>query len=104
MDSAGEDAHKRTGTSCIKTSPGNFFESKGNRVTAYSNGQNSGSELLSEKGGSNECILNNLEQGVLLCIPSFLPNNTGSEQDKKGQAKKLILVTSCWHSRGTPKY
>ena len=26
---------------------------------------------------SNKCILNNLEQGVLLCIPSFLPNNTG---------------------------
>ena len=27
---------------------------------------------------SNKCILNNPEQGVLFCIPSFLPNNTGS--------------------------
>ena len=37
---------------------------------------------------SNECILNNLEQGVLLLIPSFLPNNIGSELDKKGQDRK----------------
>ena len=40
MDSAGEkDAHKRTGTSWIKTSPGNLFESTRNKVTAYSDGQ-----------------------------------------------------------------
>ena len=49
--SAGEkDAHKRTGTSCITTSPGNLFESTGNRVTAYSDGQYSGPDLLSENG------------------------------------------------------
>ena len=34
---------------------------------------------------SNICILNNLEQGVLLCIPSFLTNNAASEQDREGQ-------------------
>ena len=51
MDSAGEkDAHKRTGTSCIKTGPGDFFESTGEKVTAYSNGQYSGPDLLSENG------------------------------------------------------
>ena len=49
MDLAGEkDAHKRTGNSCIKTSPGNVFESTGNKVTAYSDGQYSSPELLSE--------------------------------------------------------
>ena len=37
MDLAGEkDAHKQTGTSCIKTSPGMLFKSTGNKVTAYS--------------------------------------------------------------------
>ena len=35
------------------------------------------------------CILNNLEQGVLLCNPSFLPNNTGSERNKEEQGKKI---------------
>ena len=51
MDSAGEkDAHKRTGTSCIETSPGNLFESTANKVTAYSDGQYSGPDLLSENG------------------------------------------------------
>ena len=39
---------------------------------------------------SNICILNNLEQGVLLCIPSFLTNNAASEQDREGQDKKKI--------------
>ena len=38
---------------------------------------------------SNKCILNNLEQRVLLCIPFFLPTNTGSEQDKEGQDKTI---------------
>ena len=39
MDSPGEkDAHKRTGTSCIKTGPGDLFESTGDKVTAYSDG------------------------------------------------------------------
>ena len=38
---------------------------------------------------SNKCILNNLEQGVLLCIPSFLLNNTGFEQDREGQDKRI---------------
>ena len=49
MDLAGEkDAHKRTGNSCIKTSPGNVFESTGNKVTAYSDEQYSSPELISE--------------------------------------------------------
>ena len=39
MDSAVEDAHKRPGTSCIKTGPGDLFESTGDKVTAYSDGQ-----------------------------------------------------------------
>ena len=34
-------------------------------------------------------ILNDLEQGVLLCIASFLFNNTGSKQDREGQDKKI---------------
>ena len=38
---------------------------------------------------SNICIINNLEQGVLLCIPTFLSNSTGSEQYKKRQDKKF---------------
>ena len=39
MDSPGEkDAHKRTGTSCIKTGPGDLSESTGDKVTAYSDG------------------------------------------------------------------
>ena len=37
---------------------------------------------------SNRCILNNLEQGISLCLPSFLPNKTGTEQDTEGQDKK----------------
>ena len=46
-DSAGEtDPHKQARTSCIKTSPGNFFERTGNRATAYSDGQYSGPDLL----------------------------------------------------------
>ena len=53
MDSAGEkDAHKRTGTSWIKTSPGNLFEGTGNKVTAYSDGQYSDPELLCENGST----------------------------------------------------
>ena len=37
MDSAGQqDIHERTGTSCVKTSSGNLFESTGNKVTAFS--------------------------------------------------------------------
>ena len=53
MDSAGQkDTPKRTGTSCIKTSPGNLFESTGDKVTAYSDGQYSGLALLSENGCS----------------------------------------------------
>ena len=52
MNSAGEkDADKRTGTFCIKTSPGNLFESTGNKVTAYSDEKYSGPDLLSENGG-----------------------------------------------------
>ena len=55
MDSAGEkDAHKRTGTSWIKTSPGNLFESTGNKVTAYSDGQYSDPELLCENGSTKK--------------------------------------------------
>ena len=53
MDSAGQkDTPKRTGTSCIKTSPGNLFESTGDKVTAYSDRQYSGLDLLSENGCS----------------------------------------------------
>ena len=52
MDSAEEkDGHKRTGTSCIKTRLGNYFESTGNKATADSDGQFSGPGLLSENGG-----------------------------------------------------
>ena len=52
MDSAGEkDAHIRTGTSCIKTSPETSSESTWNRVNAYSDEQHSGPDLLSENGG-----------------------------------------------------
>ena len=52
MDSAGEkDAYKRTGTSCINTSPENLFESTVNRVTAYSDEQYSDPDLLSEDRG-----------------------------------------------------
>ena len=29
-----------------------------------------------------------MEQGVLLCTPSSLPNNAGSEQDREEQDKK----------------
>ena len=191
MDSAGEDAHKRTGTSCIKTGPGDLFESTGDKVTAYSDGQYSGPVLLSENGGhkkftnglsfqtnletaikkkvtvtaeylpsamnkdadiesrrktdfsewklapsvfqricenwkainrplcfqrvspasnkcglkersiqcSNKCILNNLEQGVLLSIPSFLPNNTVLNKIEKDKTKKLVSITPCWQTQ-----
>ena len=44
MDPVGEDAHKRTGTSCIKPSPGNLFESTRDKATAYSDGQYSSSD------------------------------------------------------------
>ena len=55
MDSAGEkDAHKRTGTSWTKTSPGNLFESTGNKVTAYSDGQYSDPELFCENGSTKK--------------------------------------------------
>ena len=49
MDSVGEkDAHKRTGPSCIKTGPGDLYESTGDKVTVFSDGQYSGPDLLSE--------------------------------------------------------
>ena len=34
-------------------------------------------------------MLNTLQQGVLLCIPSFLRNNTDFELDREGQDKKI---------------
>ena len=43
---------------------------------------------------SNECSLNNLEQ-KLLCIPSCLPKNGGSEKDRKTRQKKLVCITPC---------
>ena len=183
MDSAGEeDAHKQNGSSCIKSSPEILFESTGNRVTTYSDGQYSGPGVLSENGWhkkstnvfsfqtnlgtaikekgncdsrvpsqcneqarrhrissqdrfirmaasplsvsktlcengkainrplcfqgvssasnicsleersiqcGNQCILNNLEQRVLRCIPSFLPKSISSEQDREEQNKKI---------------
>ena len=51
MDSVGEDAHKRTGTSCIKPSPGNLFESTRDKATAYSDGQYRSSDSLSKNKG-----------------------------------------------------
>ena len=52
MDSAGEkDAHKQTETSCMKTGPGDLFESTGDKVTAYSDKQYSVPDLLFENGG-----------------------------------------------------
>ena len=60
MESAGEKAaHKRTGTSCIKTIPGNLFESTGDKVTAYSDGQYSGTNLLfeNERGVGHKKLL-----------------------------------------------
>ena len=61
MDSAGEnDAHKRNETSCIKTGPGDVFESTGDKVTACSDEQYSGLNLPSESGGhkkfTNGCL------------------------------------------------
>ena len=54
MDSAEEkDAHKRTGTSCIKASPGNLFESTRDKVTAYSDGQYSSPYFLKMGGIKN---------------------------------------------------
>ena len=53
MNSAGEkDADKRTGTFCIKTSPGNLFESTGNKVTAYSDGKYSGPDFILKMEGT----------------------------------------------------
>ena len=40
----------------------------------------------------SECILNNLKQGVLLSVPSFLPNNIDSEQDREGSDKTIGTV------------
>ena len=61
MESAGEKpAHKRTGTSCIKTIPGNLFESTGDKVTAYSDGQYSGPNLLFENERGAQKITNGL--------------------------------------------
>ena len=48
---------------------------------------------------SNKCILNNLEQGVLLCIPSFLPNNTVMNKIEKDKSKKLVSITPCWQTQ-----
>ena len=49
---------------------------------------------------SNKCILNNLEQRVLLCISSFLANNTDFKQDR-GQDKKNnfnnIMLAELWY-------
>ena len=54
---------------------------------------------------SNICILHNLEQGVLSCIPSFLTNNAASEQDREGQDKLFFFDnTMLAGSYGTPKY
>ena len=65
IDSAGEkDAHKRTGTSCIKTGPGDLFESTGNKVTAYSDGQYSGPDLLSENGGTRNLQMVSLSKQI----------------------------------------
>ena len=61
MDSVGEDAHKRTGTSCIKPSPGNLFESTRDKATAYSDGQYRSSDSLSKnKGGGHKKFTNDL--------------------------------------------
>ena len=55
MDSAREkDAHKRTETSCIKTGPGDLFESTGDKVTAYSDKQYSVPDLLFENYGAQK--------------------------------------------------
>ena len=48
MDSASEDAYKRTGTSCVKTSPGSLFGFTRDKVTAYSDRQYIGPDLLCE--------------------------------------------------------
>ena len=60
MDSVGEDAHKRTGTSCIKPSPGNLFESTRDKATAYSDGKYTSSDSLSKnKGGGRHTKITN---------------------------------------------
>ena len=47
MESAGEkNAHNRNGTSCVKTGSGDLFESTVDKVTAYSDGQDSDPDLL----------------------------------------------------------
>ena len=51
MDSAGEkDEHKQTGTSCIRTGPGDLFRNTGDKDTAYSDGQYNDPYLFSENG------------------------------------------------------
>ena len=79
-------AHKRTETSCIKTSSGNLFESTGNRVIAYSDRQYSGPNLLSENGG-NEKFRNGL---------SF--QTTLGTAIKKKVAAEYITSELNWHA------
>ena len=51
MDSAEEkDEHKQTGTSCIRTGPGDLFRNTGDKDTAYSDGQYKDPYLFSENG------------------------------------------------------
>ena len=70
LDSAGEkDAHKRTGTSCIKNGPGDLFESTGDKVTEYADGQYSGPDFLSEnrRGGGTKTL-------QMICLPNKFGN------------------------------
>ena len=87
MESAGEkDAHKQTRTSCIKTVPGDFFESTGDKVTAYSDGKYSGPDLLSENEGHKK-FTNGLSFQTNLEITEYLPSALNKHADIESRRK-----------------
>ena len=107
MDSAGQkDTPKRTGTSCIKTSPGNLFESTGDKVTAYSDGQYSGLALLSENGCSKnlqmvclskqiwEVLLRKKETVIAEYFPKALNKHADMEYCRKTDSSEWKLASS----------
>ena len=107
MDSAGQkDTPKRTGTSYIKTSPGNLFESTGDKVTAYSDGQYSGLALLSENGCSKnlqmvclskqiwEVLLRKKETVIAEYFPKALNKHADIEYCRKTDSSEWKLASS----------
>ena len=99
MDAAGQkDAHKGTGTSCIKTGPGNLFESTGNKVILYSDGQYCGPDLISKNACHSKQIWELLFKKKVTVTAEYLPSalnkHAGIESRRKTNSSECKLAPS----------